>query len=177
MEVKNNNKKKWDIIYVICKVFLFVEIAIVAIPIVILLYFGAWEVVSWIRPELDGSYNLGKGVYMLEWDGGGRIIVQCHSLNHKTCTGGSRLIPKLEDGYEGKGDYVIDAEFDENWIITRTDNRLNHERKFYIIDKSFDKDTTDADEIINNYIYSFTDSIAFANECEKRGIKLKWKKK
>ena len=45
------------------------------------------------------------------------------------------------------------------------------------IDKSFDKDTTDADEIINNYIYSFTDSIAFANECEKRGIKLKWKKK
>jgi hypothetical protein len=69
---------------------------------------------------------------------------------------------------------VIDAKYDNNWIIAKTGNYSNGENKYYIVDKSFDIEKTSEEDIVENYIFDFTDSLSFANVCHQKGIKLKW---
>lgn len=128
-------------------------------------------------PEFNGSYSLGSNIYMLEWDGGGRVIVQGSNIRGNTCYGGSYLIPTYENQYDSIGnlaEYVIDAEADDYWIIAKTDNKLNHRRKYYIINKQHDIENLDSKVIIDRYIESFIDSCEFANKCQTYGIKIKW---
>ena len=80
---------------------------------------------EWFWPELNGSYSLGNGIYMLEWDGGGKIIVNGTSIEGNTCYGGESLIPTYENGYDSLGhfaEYVVDAKADDSWIIVKTNN-------------------------------------------------------
>ncbi len=75
---------------------------------------------------------------MLDWDGGGRIIVRGTSIEGNTCYGGERLIPTYENQYDSTGnivEYVVDATSDENWIIAKTENKVTLQRQYHIIDK------------------------------------------
>lgn len=156
------------------KIILYVIGCLTIITICICLFMFATE---WGWPEFNGSYFLGKNIYMIEWDGGGRVIVQGSNIRGNTCYGGSLLIPTYENQFDSAGhfaEYVVDAKANDNWIIAKTDNRLNHQRKYYIINKQHDTETLDAKEIIESYITSFTDSCKFAKKCQFNGIKIKW---
>ena len=105
------------------------------------------------------------------------MIVKGSNIRGNTCYGGSLLIPTYENQYDSVGnyaEYVVDAKADDNWIIAKTDNKLNHRRKYYIINKQHNIDTLDAKEIIVRYITSFTDSCEFAKRCFSNGISIKW---
>lgn len=133
----------------------------------------------WFWPEFHGSYSLGNNVYMMDWDGPGRIIVRGSSFEGKTCFGGAPLIPSYENQYDGKGnivEYVVDAMSDENWIIAKTENKVTSERKYYIMDKRNISDEEPTEEMIKNRIESFSDSIAFSQKCEINKITIKWGK-
>jgi hypothetical protein len=131
---------------------------------------------DWDPSVLWGSYDLGNGIYMVDWEGG-REIIKGTNIQGRTCYGGSYLIPTYESRYDSAGnfaEYVIDAKYDNNWIIAKTGNYSNGENKYYIVDKSFDIEKTSEEDIVENYIFDFTDSLSFANVCHQKGIKLKW---
>lgn len=133
---------------------------------------------TWWYPVFNGSYNLGKNIYMLDWDGGGRIIVRGASFDGNTCYGGELLIPTYENQYDSMGyevEYVTDAVFDEHWIIARTNNKITLQRKYYIIDKRNITDEMATEEIIKNRIRSFVDSIEFAEKCSNYNINIQLK--
>ena len=114
---------------------------------------------------------------MLEGDKTTKTIVYGTSIKGKTCYSGEPLIPTYENQYDSLGnfaEYVVDAKADDNWIIAKTDNKLNHRRRYYIINKQHDIETLDAKEIIEKYITNFTDSCEFANKCFSNGIRIKW---
>lgn len=105
------------------------------------------------------------------------MIVKGSIIRGNTCYGGSLLIPTYENRYDSVGnyaEYVVDAKADDNWIIAKTDNKLNHRRKYYIINKQHDIETSDAKEIVARDITSFTDSCEFAEKCFSNGISIKW---
>ena len=132
---------------------------------------------DWFWPEFNGSYNLGNNIYMIDWDGGGKIIVKGTNIKGNTCYGGERLIPRYENEYDSTAnfaEYVVDAKSDSNWIIAKTDNKTNRQRKYYIVDKRDEIEKLNAAEIIENHTVSFTDSIEFSNICHNSGIRLKW---
>lgn len=127
-------------------------------------------------PEFNGSYNLGKGIYMIEWDGG-KLIVKGSNIKGHTCYGGERIIPSCENQYDSIGnlvEYVVDARFNDNWIIAKTNNKLTKRVKYYIIKKGEGIENVAADKIQEKYTLSFTDSIEFKDVCQKAGITLKW---
>ncbi len=131
---------------------------------------------TWLWPDFYGSYSLGNNIYMLEGDKSTKTIVYGTSIKGKTCYSGDPLIPTYENQYDSLGnfaEYVVDAKADDNWIIAKTDNKLNHRRRYYIINKQHDIETLDAKEIIEKYITSFTDSCEFANKCFSNGIRIK----
>lgn len=114
---------------------------------------------------------------MLDWDGGGHIIVRGTSVKGKTCYGGEYLVPSYENHYDSIGnvaEYVIDAKSDDNWIIAKTGTKNSLQRKYYIIDKRNISDTMTAEEIINTRIECFSDSINFSQKCIINEIKLTW---
>lgn len=126
----------------------------------------------------NGSYNLGKNIYMMDWDGGGRIIVRGTSFEGNVCYGGERLIPLYENQYDTLGnvvEYVEDAMSDEDWIIARTNNKITLQQKYYILDKRKISDKMTTEEIIKKNIVSFADSIDFVNNCFNKRIKVQWK--
>ena len=132
---------------------------------------------EWLWPEFNGSYNLGNGIYMIEWDGGGKLIVKGSNIKGNTCYGGGRIIPSFENQYDSLGhyaEYVVDAKFDSNWIIAKTDNKLTQQVKYYIIYKNDGIEKLNEDEIVEKYVLSFTDSVEFANVCQRKDINLKW---
>ena len=131
---------------------------------------------EWLWPEFNGSYNLGKGIYMIEWDGG-KLIVKGSNIKGHTCYGGERIIPTYENQYDSIGkrvEYVVDAKFNDHWIIAKTNNEVTQRVKYYIINKDEGIEKVDADKILEKYTLSFTDSIEFDNACQKMGITLKW---
>lgn len=132
---------------------------------------------DWIWPEYNGSYDLGNNIYMLEWDGGGKIIVNGTRIKGNTCYGGESLIPTYENQYDSLGhfaEYVVDAKADDSWIIVKTNNHINNQRNYYILDKRHNTNKISAQDIINTKIKAFTDSIEFAKSCSKNRIDIKW---
>ena len=125
----------------------------------------------------DSSYDLGNNIYMMEWDGGGRLIVLCSHVEGKKCYGGSYLIPTYENSVDSNGEfaeYVVTAKSDEKWVIVKTDNFQSKQHKYYIINKDYDPNEMTTEEIINTKIDCFTDSSEFANKCLENGISIKW---
>lgn len=132
---------------------------------------------TWWFPEFNGAYNLGNNIYMLDWDGGGKIIVRGSSIEGNTCYGGERLIPTYENQYDSMGniaELVVDAKADENWIIAKTENKINLQRKYYILDKRNITDKMATEEIIKKRIRSFVDSIEFAKKCSNDKMRIQW---
>ena len=152
-------------------------ISVVCIVVIYICFAAFVYAATWLWPDFYGSYCLGNNIYMLEWDGGRKIIVNGTRIKGNTCYSGESLIPTYENQYDSLGNFaesVVDAKADNNWIIAKTDNKLNHRRRYYIINKQHDIETLDAKEIIEKYITSFTDSCEFANKCFSNGIRIKW---
>ncbi len=148
---------------------------VVGIPAICILLMYACE--RW-WPESNGSYSLGNNIYMLDWDGGGRIIVRGSSIEGNTCYGGEQLIPTNENQYDSLGnivEYVVDAVSDENWIIAKTENKVTLQRKYYILDKRKISDEMTTEEIIKKRIKVFADSIEFARNCSNTKINIQWR--
>lgn len=157
------------IVYYICKTYTLILGIIISVIALFVLYLLFW-------PD-DSSYDLGNNIYMMEWDGGGRIIVLCSSKSGKTCTGGSYLIPTYENSVNSNGrfaEYVVTAKSDEKWVIVKTDNHLIQQRKYYIINKDYDPNEMTTQDIIDTKIECFADSSEFANNCLKNGIALQF---
>lgn len=164
-------------IYIVCKYITLSYGIIISIFIIFILFLSVLSVCEWFWPEWNGSYNLGNNIYMLEWDGGGRVIVNAWEIRGKTCFGGEQLIPTYENGYDSLGrfaEYVVDAKADDNWVIVRTNNHVNSQRKYYIINKQYNPEEMTGAEIVDTKIECFTDSNEFVNKCFKNGIDIKW---
>ena len=147
-------------------------LSILVICIIIFLF-----VTVWFWPESHGSYSLGKNIYMMEWDGGGRVIVQGSDIEGNTCYGGIQLIPTYESQYDSLGnivEYVVDAKADENWIIAETYNKISQQKKYYIIDKRANIEKYDVKKIMRTSVSEFNDSIIFQKACVSNGIKTKF---
>lgn len=158
----------------ITKTVLGVSGTIIALFIFFMLFLYATE---WIWPEYNGSYNLGKNIYMMEWDGGGKVIVIGNNIKGRTCYSGESLIPTYENQYDSLGhlaEYVTDAKSDDNWIIVKTNNKKNNQRKFYIIDKRYKEDSISVGQILSCQTEMYTDSTEFSKRCQNYGIMLKW---
>ncbi len=145
--------------------------------IIVLLFIGFLFASEWIFPQMHGSYNLGHGIYMMEWDGGGRVIVYGTSISGNTCYGGTPLIPIYNDQYDSLGrqmEYVVDAKSDKHWIIAKTNNKITHQKKFYIIDKNFNIHEEKTEKMPPIPIFNYNDSLEFVNACKIKGIKINW---
>ena len=156
------------------KMFLLILGITTSVFVIILLLIYASD---WIWPEYNGSYDLGNNIYMLEWDGGGKIIVNGTRIKGNTCYSGESLIPTYENQYDSLGhfaEYVVDAKADDSWIIVKTNNHINNQRNYYILDKRHNTNKISAQDIINTKIKAFTDSIEFAKSCSKNRIDIKW---
>ena len=132
---------------------------------------------DWIWPEFNGSHSLGNNIYMVEWDGGGRMIVKGTNIKGNACSGGERLIPTYVNQYDSIGnvsEYVVDAKADDKWVIVKTDNRSTHQKKYYIINKKHGIEKLIAKDIIEKYIVSFIDSTEFSSVCHKERIQIEW---
>lgn len=155
------------------KPFIYTIGCLLTIVICFFLFLFATE---WFWPEYNGSYSLGNNIYMIEWGGRGRVIVQGSNIRGNTCYGGSQLIPAYGNQYDSVGnyaEYVVDAKANNNWIIARTNNHMNNQRKYYILNKRYNPNQT-IEDIIKTRIESFTDSSDFANKCHNYDIHIKW---
>lgn len=162
------------IILFFCKLVTGVIFVFTSLVIVLFLFLFASE---WLWPEINGSYDLGNNIYMLECDGGGKVIVYGTNISGNTCYGGGYLIPTYDNQYDSTGrfaEYVVDAKSDDNWVIARTANKIKNERKFYILNKGYDPDTITEEEIINKKIEEFKDSAEFMRKCHDYGITISW---
>ncbi len=158
----------------IIKSFLLILGIIISVFVIIMLFIYASD---WIWPEFNGSYSLGNNIYMIEWDGGGKMIVNGTTIEGNTCYSGQPLIPTYENQYDSIGnfaEYVVDAKSDDNWIIAKTSNHINNQRKYYILNKKYNPNEMTVEDIINTRIECFTDSSEFAKKCLSYGVLIKW---
>lgn len=134
----------------------------------------------WCFPELWGSYDLGKGIYMIDWNHKGNVMLQGSSIEGKTCFGGMSLIPQYNDSINHDQEYIVSLETDSNWILAKTfiydDSDSTIYKKYYIVEKKSIIKDMPYDTIINKYIYGFTDSLQFANACKSKRIKIRLNK-
>lgn len=132
---------------------------------------------TWLWPDFYGSYCLGNNIYMLEGDKGRKTIVNGTTIEGNTCYSGDQLIPTYENQYDSIGnfaEYVVDAKADDNWIIARTDNMITNQRKYYILNKSYNPDKMTLEKIISTRIECFTDSNDFVRKCNYLKIYIGW---
>ena len=156
------------------KTAIFLVVGIIAIYICFVVFVYA---ATWLWPDFYGSYSLGSNLYMLDGDKGRKTIVYGTSIAGNTCYSGDPVIPTSENQYDSLGnfaEYVVDAKADDNWIIAKTDNKLNHRRKYYIINKLNINEDLDAKDILMRHVTIFTDSNEFANKCHLNNINIKW---
>lgn len=152
-------------------------ISVVCIVVIYICFAAFVYAATWLWPDFYGSYCLGNNIYMLEGDKTTKTIVYGTSIKGKTCYSGEPLIPTYDNQYDSIGnfaEYVVDAKADDNWIIAKTDNKSNHQKKYYIINKSNGIERLDAQKILKNNITSYTDSVDFSNACQQYGIRMNW---
>lgn len=144
---------------------------IIVLPICLLL------LSEWLFPSFWGSYNLGKGLYMMEWDNNSRLIVYCSNPRGNTCYSGIPIIPSsLSDDIR-----VNHAKSNKKWIIVETSqNNDTLKKHYYIIDKSYNIKGLDwkqdrCDSIIQSHIVCFDNEEMFKNKLYELGIELGFK--
>lgn len=165
---------------IVLKVVLWSVVCIVGLPVVlVLLLLGFGYISTYIYPEFWGSKDLGNGVYFMSGDNYyDASIVEGSAFDNNVCTGGPQILP--QHWYDDKGDlleYLVCKEFDDLNIIALIYNYQTTEHKYCILSKSFNPDSTSFDEIVNKYVFEFTDSLKFIKECEDRDISLRFDEK
>ena len=128
---------------------------------------------EWFLPEWHGSYSLGKGVYMIEWDSPGKIIVQGTNVSGRTCYGGTLLVPSYENEYDSYGnynEYVVNAVHNMDWIVAYTYSIKEKNYKYYTIDKSLINNDICANDITERFIRMYLDKDSFIHFCDSINI-------
>jgi hypothetical protein len=150
-----------------------IKITAITISIIFALLFILFFSSEWLFPEWNGSYDLGNGLYMMDWERGNRIIVHCSNKEGRTCYGGSPVIPH---NYPREV-YVKDAKANQEWIIVKAVMTENNQPCYYLIDKSFNIEglnwgIDNCDSIIQSHIISTIDSLDFEKKLRQRKIDL-----
>lgn len=145
--------------------------ALVALTLIHFMWF--WVITSWVKPEWHGSYNLGDGIYMIDWDGKTKQLLDGTQFEGRTCIGGSQVIPSHDKGYLSDSVYSIeDTKYNERWIIAKAATHKQNEYYFFIIDKSFKADSVPIPDIYGTYLVGYTDSLEFITACKHKQISL-----
>lgn len=147
--------------------FLVVSLCLIVGILIFAIFFFSSE---WLCPEFHGSYHLGHGIYMMEWEDGDRIIVKGTNVRGNTCYGGLLLVPTYESQYDSLGrrqEYVKDARPDGEYIIVKTGNHQTNISKYYIISNKSDVITNG---VATDNIICFTDSVKFQKKCDSLNI-------
>ena len=145
----------------------------ICIPVVAIAFFLISE---WLTPQWHGSRSLGNGLYLIEWDSPGYIIVQGANIRGKTCYGGPLIIPTYQDEYDSLGNFsewLIDAAHNERYVTALSFNTLIRGYKYYVIDKSYDPEL-DPERIIQQYVAVYLSKDSFNSFCCKNGIEISW---
>lgn len=135
------------------KIFLLSAISISTLLVLFILFL---HLSVYLFPELWGSYYLGSGLYMIEWDGG-KIIVAEPVMDGNTCIGGISVIPENASDYNDEGmlsEQIIDVLPTDSLITVHTclSGHLYYE---YVIDKRL---------IVPGDSVSSWDSLAFSRK-------------
>jgi hypothetical protein len=157
-----------------------IKIIVIITSMIFVLLIGLFFSSEWLFPEWNGSYNLGNNLYMMEWDGGGKIIVYCSNKKGRTCYGGPNVVPTYEREYDSLGNFaelVENVKFNNEWIIVKSKLIKKKKYHYYIINKDFDIngfdwETVNCDSIIQSHITEYIDSVTFIKELERRNIDL-----
>ena len=162
------------------KIILWIVVGIVGVPAaIIFLFFFLGYIFTFIYPEAWGSKDLGNGLYVMAGNNYyDDIIVQGSAWDNNVCRGGLQILPI--NSFDGSGnllEYIVSTEYDDLNIIALIYNYQTTEHKYCILSKSFNPDSTSFDEIVNRYVFEFTDSLKFIKECEDRNISLRFDKK
>lgn len=121
--------------------------------------------------SMMASKNLGDGIYLREFHARSRYVLLGDDVRrYRVCNDGKALIPK----HFGRGDFVVEANADDKWIIVKMYNDSIGQNEYYIVDKEKFND------VRRNAIFDHYDSIffflpdceTFVNECQNRGIEL-----
>ena len=135
----------------------------------LIVYFFLY-ITTYIWPEIHGSHDLGNGLYEIYFQTE-KIIVLGSGFDGNVCIVGENLVPTMEDMLDSLGnvvEHVIDSNSNDECVIVKT-LRVSIKTgcssdslyKFYIIDKTFDPQTITVQEIVNNHMAVFTDSLEF----------------
>lgn len=143
---------------------------------IILLFFVSFVIMGlmiwslWSFPQVWGSYDLGNGFYMIEYDQG-RIIVYGTNMAGNTCFGGNYVIPSFEKSYtkdlQHRKLIVLDAFFDDSWIIAPLYDLEEEEKIFAVFNK---KTIADNSEEYKESVYYFFDIQDLQNYCAENDI-------
>ncbi len=84
----------------------------------------------------------------------------------------AELIPmgNIENGY------IESYGYDSLWVVLKYVIPTKKDTIFYILDKSFNRNELSIENIRENYILQFTDSLRFAEECNEKQITLTFEK-
>ena len=150
---------------------LLLVVPITIISLFILLFFSS----EWLFPNWWGSYSLGNNLYIMDWDGGEKIIVYSTNIRGRTCYSGSNVLPANNN--IGRL-HVKKAISNENWVIVKAELTDTNKDCFYIISKDFKIDkltykNINNDSIIQSHIFGPFDYISFLSELKLRKINLK----
>ena len=108
--------------------------------------------------SLMGTQKLGKNLYLLEGDCKEDRIIVFNDQKSGCIYGGTHILPTFERHYDNNGtsyaEYVDEVQFDDQWIIVKTDNILEEKKHYWIIDKKYESYQNNCESI-------YCDSIIF----------------
>lgn len=136
----------------------------------IILFFSS----EWLFPSWWGSYSLGGNLYMLDWDGGEKVIVYCNNPRGRTCYSGISVIPSNTDTNQIR---VIAAKSSDEWVIVKAKSSNEDKKRYYLISKDINIDNlncdkVDCDSIIQSHIIGPLDSLTFIKEVKQKSVNL-----
>ena len=146
----------------------------IIILVVVLLPISLFLLSEWLFPSFWGSYDLGKGLYMIEWDNNSRLIVYCSNPRGNTCYNGAPIIPNSLS----KDIRVTNAKSNKDWIIVEASKDNNTlDKYYYLIDKSYNIKGLNwkedkCDSIIQSHITCFDNKELFEYKLNEYGVKL-----
>lgn len=126
-------------------------------------------------PEWNGSYKLGKGLFLIEWDWNTQKIVYSGETESNGY-GGRYIIPPFPDS-----PWICMHEVNANdlWVIVKATTLKGNYPRYYLIDKSFNIEGLDwkadnCDSIIQSHIIVTSDSIRFEEILKKKNVDLRF---
>lgn len=130
------------------------------------------------------SGNLGNNLYLMEGDSEtDRIVVLCANKDIFGCYSGACIVPpnKLKLNKQGQfnekyySEYVKTVKSNKKYVLVKTYSDIIKKNNYWLIDKSFNENNTQAETIISFYLTGQLDSIQFYRLIQEKNIDLKFK--